>query len=388
MKSRLASLFLRCLAVISIAAILCSCSANGSLIYYTLQNEKKTQDSSMPNDVTIFDVVKYPATAGGNYYAAAGAVWKSPVSSIAWDIANPIAPPRPGAMCNALVLFSNSLCGGFFLPGDSANGSSNLGLFQSKGDPATFAGQQAKLSQQVTLLTVVTVGTTEHLLVATAEQANPGENYYYCLYDTTDLSTFTPIIQNGTAPGPARTPITGIAHTSSGGEKYWATTAETSTLQSTLFVWDINASTLSVSPPSFSSESLRHIYSDDQAQNLFISTGQGRVYYSSNAGTTWTGSTQQIVSTNVVKLDGISGSSASAMLVGSELYGYYIMTLGGTPAPVLNRASPSTISLYGAVVRKLVIDGPRVFACTSGNGLWRGETFHPADGSVDTWYQE
>jgi hypothetical protein len=292
-------------------------------------------------------------------------------------------------MCNALVEFKGNLCGGFFMPGDATSSSSSLGLYQSSGDPASFEGQQAKLSKQVTFLRVATVGGIAHLLVATAEQASSGQPYYYCLYDTTDLITFSQIIQNGTAPGPAKSPITGIAHTSSGGDKYWITTAATSTVSSTLYVWDVNSSTLSVSAISFSGEDLRCVYSDDEAQNLFVSTGQGRVYHSSNAGASWAGSAQQTVSASVVKLDNITGPSASAMLVGSELFGYYIMTLSGTPpAPVLNRASPSTISLYGAVVRKLVIDGTRVFACTSGNGLWRGEPFNPTDGSVGTWYQE
>ncbi len=57
-------------------------------------------------------------------------------------------------------------------------------------------------------------------------------------------------------------------------------------------------------------------------------------------------------------------------------------------SPTLARYSGSTIGLYTAAVRKFLIDGTRLFACTNSKGLWRNEGFNSADCSVGSWIQE
>ncbi len=123
------------LLIAAAAAILsASCTPGGGSIYWTLENEVKVSDSSLPNDVTFFDVTKIVST--GTYYAAAGKIWTVSDSAAAWDVDATLPGPHPDDLCNALVA---SPFGTTTLYGSFINSTGSLGLYASTTAPS-FAG--------------------------------------------------------------------------------------------------------------------------------------------------------------------------------------------------------------------------------------------------------
>ena len=95
MNRRIALLLLA--AAVAVLPIACS---NGN-IYWTLENEEKVDDLSLPNEITVFDVAKI----GTTYYAAAGRIWHVADTATEWNAGATVAPPHPGDLCTALAAF-------------------------------------------------------------------------------------------------------------------------------------------------------------------------------------------------------------------------------------------------------------------------------------------
>jgi hypothetical protein len=363
MKSRIATVLLVMITFLS------GCPEGG--IYSTLENETKTTDNTLNNDMSIHGV----ATLGLEYYVAAGRVWKGTLtpSPVNWDTTTPVTPPATGALCTALVAFGADLYGGFITQ------SANVGLYKATGpSPTTFEEGQITdagiKDRQIVLLSIV----NSNLVVSTAIPG--GSPYTYDLLLSLNGSTYSTMLF-----ATSTKPFTGVAYTSASGGRYWA-------VSGTLLYSGTGVSDLvpAASPTgATSSEVLTSVFSDDGAAHLFVTSNLGYVYYSSDAGVSWTRNATEVkVSDTVVSFLTVAGGSGqSRMLVGSDGYGYYILDTAVSP-PTLARFGESTIGLYTASVSRFLIDGSRLFACTNKKGLWRNETFSATDCSVGSWVQE
>ncbi len=341
-------------------------------IYYTLENEVKTTDSSLSNDLWIHGVVKM----GGAYYAAAGKVYKTTsITPVTWDTGSVVTPPQAGAMCNAIVEFGGSLYGGFVTQAGS------LGLYQSASATAFSTTPVAAFSgRQIAHLG--TVRGAADIAIVTADWDATNSVYKYNLYVNAAVDMSGHLITD------CAERITGVAYTSTG-TAYWAVAG------STLYKHDGALSTVPVTG-AVAGEVFNSVFSDDETNRLWVTSDKGYVYYSPDEGATWyRNATAAEVSGNTVSFLSIAGASgSSSMLVGAEGqgggYGYYVVNVSGTTVTV-TRFAESTIALYVASVRGFLVDGTRVFAYTFGvdRGLWRNEAFNPADCSVgEAWKQE
>jgi hypothetical protein len=367
MKARTTFLIFAFSALAAALLALAGCPAS---IYYTLENEVKTTDNTLSNDLWIHSVAKL----GTAYYAAAGKVFKtSSTSPVTWDSANLLTPPV-GGLCNTMVAFGGNLYGGFITQGGS------LGLYEATGpSPTAFATAVAAFAgRQISCLGVVRGGAD--IAVVTADWDPTNLVYKYNLYVNALVDT------SGHLMTDCADKITGLAYTSASGS-YWAVAG------STLYEDGIPATVTGT----VSGEVLNSVFSDDETNRLWVTSDKGYVYYSPDAGTTWyRNATAAEVSGYTVSFMTMAGASgSSSMLVGAEGqtggYGYYVVSVSGTTV-TLTRFSESTIPLYVASVRGFLIDGARLFAYCFGvdRGLWRNESFNSADCSVTTgtWVQE
>jgi hypothetical protein len=366
MKARIAIFML------ATVLLLWACTAGGGSIYYTLENEVKTTDNTLKNTIPIHDVALH---GDGSYYATGGRIWRGTptAGTVTWDTTTPITPPSDGALCTALVEFpqpAGELYGGFITQ------SGNLGLYKANGaSPAaatSFATQIMDLlvaGRQVVLLAVVNAGT--NLIVCTASTGDP---FVYDLLVSTDGTNYASLLAATTT-----SPFTGVTHTTT---KYWAVSG--------IKLYSGLAGALdAVAAPTGAAadEVLTSVFSDNGTR-LFVTSNLGFVYYSADEGATWAkNATAEKVGDATVKFLSVAGASgAGSMLVASDGYGYYVLTVAAPPT--LARFAGSTIGLYSASVRKFLIDGSRLFACTTSKGLWRNESFTAADCTVGSWIQE
>jgi phosphoribosyl-AMP cyclohydrolase len=354
------------LAALALLAALASLAGCPASIYYTLENEVETPDSTLKNEISILGIAKL----GSAYYAAAGTIWKGAASAggVIWDTTNPLTPPSAGALCNSLVQFGGDLYGGFFTQ------SSNVGLYNTAGTLSSFAGAQVAdfAGKQISYLGVVNAGT--RIAVATADWNSTA--YVYNLYVALTPDGTGHIVTD------ASSPIRGVAYTGATG-LYWAVTGST--------LYQSNGGATPTAVPitgAASGETLTNVFSDDESLRLFVTSDKGFVYYSPDEGATWYKNADAAeVSTTVVSFLTVAGVSGSNnMLVGSDGYGYFMLAVG--TAPTLTRFNVNTIGLYSGSVRQFLIDGTRLFACTNAKGLWRNESFDSATCAVGAWSQE
>ena len=173
-----------------VAVLAAACTPGGGSIYFTLENEVKVSDASLPNDITVFDVAK----TGTDYYAAAGKIWKAPVAAANFQVGDVVAPPHAGDLCTALAFFGGELYGGFVNP------SGNVGLYATTAMAFTTTpvADLDIAGAQIVLLKVQNDG-ADQLVVVTARPSGGG--FEYSVFTTSDGITFIelPIMTSRTA---------------------------------------------------------------------------------------------------------------------------------------------------------------------------------------------
>jgi hypothetical protein len=359
----------RVIPAVILAALLVSCTPNGGSIFYILENETEQPQSNLGNLLSIFDVAKI----GNDFYAAAGSIFKGVgdgTGNVQWVPIDKKSPPQSGALCNALVSFQSNLYGGFFTPG------SNLGLYQASGDdfpttPTPLVDPGASPRAQIIKLIVASSGPT--LLVITATPisgAGPSDPpFYYTLYSSTDGTAYTTLLGGSGW----KTPINDATYD---GANYYAVSGSQ--------VYRGAASPLSS----------MNINTGDVLQGVFLNSGV--VYVSSKASGiyyyngAWNSISADTQGGTAVSYFGISGpvtiaSGHNLLLIGSEGYGYYYLDLTSNTLSRSADTTMITLSLYTAVIRKMVIDSSTVFACTAGNGLWKGKLDATNASGVSGW---
>ena len=341
------------------AAFLSVACTNGN-IYWTLENEEKVDDLSLPNEITVFDVAKI----GSTYYAAAGRIWHVADTAGEWNAGATVAPPHAGDLCTALVAFGPELYGGF------VNSSGSLGLFatSSLAFSAAPVADAAVLGAQVALLKIE----NGEIAVVTARQSGP--DFAYTVV-TGDGSSFAELPFLGLRVlADTLVPIDDVIYSSSLGA--WFVT-EGTTLRTDSGTVTMNGIT--------SGETLTGLF--DDGFTVYLASEAGAVYWWDAAAIPtpkWQRVAAPTVSGDHPPLTRFAGpvGTDDILLVGSEGYGYY--RLPTNPAVgVLTRFPTTTSPLYTSSVWKFFLDDPmnRIFACTLMGGLWRGAV--DTDGTID-----
>jgi hypothetical protein len=362
----------------SIAVLFAACKQGN--IYYTLENEVKVEDLSLPNDITVFDVTKIGG-AGGTYCATAGKIWAADESTVTWNTSVPIAPPSPGDICTALVASpfgaKNTLFGGFI------NSAGNLGLYESTAAPS-FSGQPAVPDSiingaQIALVKTANDGADDWLVAVTARHL-PGENFTFGIaaFDGTTWGTFDTSVR--VSPEDEK-PFNDIIW-STNFTRWYATsgtklyTKANPGLASGAFV---------VATPANAASGEEFTGLLEWGTRVYLSSRSGAVFYTTD-GASWTRIEAPAISGTyppLTRFANLTGTTEGILLVGSDGFGYYQLPTLPTVGS-LSRYATTTSGLYTAAVQKMYFDTDknRVFACTSMGGLWRGAVAMP-DGSID-----
>ncbi len=120
---------LRLPAIALAAALAASCTPGGGSIYFTLENEVKVEDRSLPNEITVFDVAKIGTDLlrrGGQDLDGA---YREPSDRIVTRNTaepRPVAPPTRDAPVHRARSFTvrrDELYGGFINDGRATSGS-------------------------------------------------------------------------------------------------------------------------------------------------------------------------------------------------------------------------------------------------------------------------
>jgi hypothetical protein len=379
MKTRFVSFFLpACI----LALFIVSCTPNGGSIFYTLEHEEKQPPSTLGESIDVFDV----ASQSGIYYAAAGSIFVGSTDAggnVVWLPATKLDTlPQAGALCNALVAFQGSgpsmnLYGGFYTL------SGNLGLYRASG--ADFTAGTAVLDPTATprvqvIKLIAAGGATPTLLVITAvPNTDPSTNkatpFYYSLYSSLDGSTYTPLLTGVTvAINDAATPD-GTNFYAVAGNSYYQGTSATIAASATSTLGSVTIASTDI------------LYGVDvSGGTIYVTSMASGIYVYGGSWTNVAADTQNGTAVSYLGISGpVSGSAGSNILIGCEKYGYYYYD--GTTLSRSADTNMITLKLYYAVIRKLVVvSGTNmVFACTQGNGLWKG-VLDPANPSgVSGW---
>jgi hypothetical protein len=349
---------------VTAAVALWSCTLDGT-IYATIETEVKTFDNSLPNTVTVGDVVAL--AAGGPYYVAVGALYRGILTtSMEWTSMT-TTPSEGGvsALVNALAYDGTNVWGGFVTAGGV------LGLYSSPDPSATpFTAESSTVVSGKQVVTLSAVGGNLFAVCSTLS----GGSWLYEL-DHHSGSTWTANLLSGLSD-----PIVGVAgdgsgnfFTAAGLNVYAAAGSPTATYA------------VSMTLPA--GDSARGIFGDTANHRVFVTSKAGGLYYTTNAGTSWTHIAAPTVSSVTVSLLSVGGPADTGndeYVVGSDGYGYYLLSLsGGT----LTRFGDSTIALYTTSVRRVLVDGRNVLLGTNGAGLWRA-TFDTSGALSGTWTHE
>jgi hypothetical protein len=352
-----------------VAVLAAACTPGGGSIYFTLENEVKVEDGSLPNAITVFDVAK----VGTDYYAAGGTIWSAPVAADSFQLADVVDPPTGAQLCTALAEFSGQLYGGFI------NSSGNLGLYVTP-VPAFAWSAVADVvvaGAQVVLLKVVDSAST--LVVVTARQPTAGADFQFGVVTSIDGTNYSsPFTFTDRPAGDEEKMIGDVIYSSR--LSTWFVTQGTK-----LYSGAPGALAMDDMTNISAGEELRGLF--DDGTNLYVASKAGAIYYSTT-GDTWTRIEVPDISGTHPPLTGISGPlGGTHLLIGSDGYGYYRLDTTNLAAgpDAFTRFATNTVDLYKASVRRIVVDGTTAFALTSMGGLWRGTV---SGNDIIDWKQE
>jgi hypothetical protein len=339
-------------------------------VFYTLEKEQPlSDDKGFPDIATVHRIVK----TGTRYFAAANKLYtRTDGPSENWTV---VAPPVPGALCNNVEVFSGQIYAGF------ATGSGQ-GLYRSAPDPISWS-QIADLGlgsgPQVTLLKAA----GGRLFAATATWS--GTTFTYALSHSLSGDSGGYLVISGAGwgatPPNADLPIIDIA---SDNNFYWVV------IGNSVYRDDGAAGVGAFSKlttPSSGTASFGGVFYN--APTLYLSAGNGLLHSSSDDGDTWPNSSAAIE----VSDDPVPFTAFGQIVIGSDIYvgtqgyGYYRIPGGDVTATPVRSPSYNISSLYNGALNCLFYDlaQSRLFLCTSGAGLWRGDYI---DGTYWSWKQE
>jgi hypothetical protein len=357
--------------------ILSGCTPNGGSIFYILENETTQPPSNLGTTIDVFDVV---APGTGLYYAAAGTIFVGSTSSgsLLWTpITHLDTLPVAGALCNALAYSADgNIYGGFYSPSGALSPDSlwQVNAAALAAGTGVWTAVTTVSGSQVVSLQAAAGGMLAVMATPTADYATSKDQpFTYSLWFNSGAG-FTVILTGVTSAITGAWTSDGLNFYAVAGIYYYSGTAAAigSSATSTF-----GAATIA------SPDALMSVY--ESGPIVYVTSKATGIYALS--GGSWSNVAADSQSGTAVVYLGISGPvtgpSGGNILLGCEKYGYY--SLNGTTLSRSADTTMLTLNLYYAVIRKLVIIGSDVFACTQGNGLWKG-TLDPANPSgVSGW---
>jgi len=333
MKKNRINILLGTLLVAIIIGGFTSCNDALDPIFYTLEQERPIVDDSLDNEITVHNVV----TDGSYYFAAAPKIfYRSTPTGSAWETAN---MPQSGVMCEAMEIFGGNLYAGFFsIDGEtfrlySAPPGSNLSW-----STVGYGAASAITDEQIVMLKTANT----KLLIGTKNCDT------YSLYETnaTRLSSLSGMITDAS----------------------WDTAIYWIIAGSEVYTGDLTVATalLATTPSLSTGASFGGIhYSAALTHDYYLSTTDGKIYYSNDAGGSWTSSetVSDVAFTRFIEV-------GTDLLVGTRSHGYYKLT-GGDVTQMERQPDYNISDLYNGGVLNFAFDGTNLFACTAGAGLWR-----------------
>lgn len=384
MKARI-GFFLTAVAVIVVVG---ACTPDGGSIYWTIEGEKRVSDDSLPNSLTVTDIVR----AGSAYYVSAGAIYMRTLSgeTVTWKPSTS-ETDRPYnltdasgayALCNALAIYpgpagTDTLWAGFITVGGT------LGLHESNPGPfdaAWAAGWTADPGPALTDEQVIGLRVANgHLFMVGARLSGSAYVYDLLWKDTSAAAWAT--LATGLSD-----PIVGVAWD---GTNYWmASGINVYSAADPLSSGSFGSGTSTLGTTTIASDDeISDVFADATNDRVFVTTKKGGIYFSNAAA--WAQVAAPVINAVTVSLLTIVGpvdAGNTRYLVGAEGYGYY--TLDATTSE-LTRFADATIPLYTSSVGRILVEGTTVFMGTHGNGLWRATfdgTGAPAAGGA--WAHE
>jgi len=314
-----------------------SCNVSENPIFYTLEQERPIVDDSLDNEITVHNVVK----GGIWYFAAAPKIfYRNTPDGSTWETAN---MPQSGVMCEAMDIFGGNLYAGFF----SIDGQTFRLYSAPPGSiliwsPVGYGPGSAINDEQIVMLKDVD-GT--NLLIGTKN----GDTYSLHGTGATYLTSLDGIITD--------------ALYDSDNTLFWVVAGSEIYQAATLAGL---GTPLATAPSLSSGVSFGGIhYSAALVHDYYLSTTDGKIWYSNDAGGTWT-SSASVSDVSFTRFIEAGGN----LLVGTRSHGYYKLT-GGDVTQMERRPDYNISDLRnGGVLNFALLDG-KLFACTAGAGLWR-----------------
>ena len=348
--------FLLFLVVASFLPLACSSDTVG--VFYSLENEEKAKDNSLPNSVRMSGgMFKYNAI--NRYYVGTGSVFyrDSTSDTSEWiKIKNPIA----GAIVTGLQLVGTDI----FV---SLTDGTTHGLY--KLDPTTnyttyITSVNYYSAYQITRLFCL----NGNLFAQTGTELDP--NYELFVFNGSQL----------VSTGISSYIITAGAWD---GTNYWFITDANQIFKHTAATgWSTTANQLSPTELASYSKFTDIFVDPDTTSTLYICNKSGYLFRSADSGATWTVSDNHgyalysigKISDKIVM--GISGIGVVELGSGNNINS--ISTPGGNYDELPD--------LYDSTVLKVFVFGKIIFACTASSGIWRGD--YSSSMTSPVWSQE
>jgi hypothetical protein len=369
---------LAALAGLSLAAL----GACHDAIFATIEKEQKVATNTLSQTLSIYGIAA--TTTADQYYVAAGGVFQGNLSpavqgTINWtpnsnDSSRPFNPS--GMLCNALAFFGGNLYGGFF------DSSGTPGFYNSTEPPTSWSPiLPVHAGEQVTILQATPT------LLFKASATPSGSSWTYELDYSSDGTTWAPCTNlTGQTSG-----IVGVGYDNA--DFIWAATTTAVYKSSAAFGTTFNPL---LTAPGVGSDPIRGLFVDSTYGVVFVTTKTRGIFFTKDGGTTWSNVSDDSPSggTGSAGFLAVGGpvdpaGSHTTYLAGSDLFGYYTLSVSGSGS--LSRFGDTTITLYSSSVSQILVDNVggqlNVFLGTHGNGLWRA-AFNPSTGDVLTGTNE
>lgn len=348
--------------------VIFSCSDYQQAIFYTIENETPITDNPLPNDITIFTIVK----TSNAYYISSGSMWKKSTedSEAQWQELENVTDSLD--LCNDLVFFNGNLYGAFFSASENTYG------FYMTATASTDLSWESANDTRVKDKQIVFLKQLDgtHLFVGTAEQSQVNPNLIaYSLYSSTDGIDFTNIVLDS-IPNP-------VLDIEFDGASYWVITNNTVYSGTDLSSLEVKQPTsVQAGAPGYRGVLFSSVFSA-----LYISTSSGLIHQYSSGN--WTVSPTTEVSSKAIPFTKMS-EIPNGLIVGTAGYGYFEI-VGGDINSIQRFAGITKTDLYhGIILEFLVVTADSttsVYACTSGNGLWLGKYTDNIDAAPE-WNRE
>ncbi len=349
--------------LIILSLFLTSCNTGENAIFYTLENEKRIVDNTLPNEVTVTGIVKI----GNYYYVSLGAIYRKDATNTEnkWDlVSTKINGENSSALCNNLVYFNGKLFGAFIID-SSDQTSTTYGLYSATVDTGKTEINWESVNVgttsgiQITALFIVN-GT---LVVVTDEAGTTPYNVYF----STDGTNFSHSSTQFSLPPRDCTYFN---------SKYWLIAGNR------IYTGDLTS--FSEIPANnypegkIPSAYFGGIYYSSDFTTLYLSTRDGKIFSTAD-GNTWKAANEGNsikISDKTVPFGSFYQINSNLMFLATDGYGFYrILKSDITNSANIKRFSDNTkAELYSASILKFFKDpvsNPTVvFACTAGSGLW------------------